>query len=69
MKYRCIRHTVLPVGLLPAPGGFNMRLDPGEVFETTTVAAVRHGRYLNNRIALGDLEEIADEPSGRKDKK
>lgn len=54
------RHVTLPVGLLPAPGAMNMRVAAGQVvtLDDDDPRTKRYGRFIANRIKLGDFVEI-----------
>lgn len=58
-RFKALRHLTLPVELCPAPGATNHMLEPGSEIEIEDARATRHGRFLNNRKAMGDLVELA----------
>lgn len=61
MKYRALRVIVLPLGLHPGPGATNMRLSPGDTFDTDASRDAAHRRFVRNRLKLGDLELVTDD--------
>ncbi len=58
-RYRSRGHLALPMSVLPAAGGENMRLQPGDVFE---IAAEKVDRFIRLRLSAGDLEDVTDAP-------
>lgn len=60
-RFRARNVLVLPQGLYTGPGATNMRLEPDQIVTLTDEAIARHGRFLNNRLRAGDLEEVVVE--------
>jgi hypothetical protein len=52
------RTLTLPRDLAPGPGASNLRLDPGAIVTVEDDRAQRYQRFLANRVAVGDLEEV-----------
>lgn len=51
------RVAVLPVDLLAAPGGANLRVEPGKAVDLDDERCQRFQRYLSGRVRAGDLVE------------
>lgn len=57
------REVSLPHGLQTAPGANTMRAKPGEILEIEAERCQAFTRFLNGRIAAGDLTEVNEPPS------
>ena len=57
-RFTAKTHLTVPMGLLAGPGATHLMLEPGTEIEVEDAAATLHGRFLNNRVKLGDLVEI-----------
>ncbi|MGN6107943.1 MAG: hypothetical protein ACTHU0_22735 [Kofleriaceae bacterium] len=60
--FRALRTVTLPQGCLAGPGGTNLRLDPGS-FCTLADHAGAFERFIQNRLQLGDLEQVTEVPA------